>query len=99
MKVYNANRRGPRVVSPRSLLRCKHIFITQLEKDVSRYRVEVYDFVINKVLLTQQAFNENDLKRLCAYQIAAYKVPPEAIIRDKTPSEYLKEYNKKWELC
>lgn len=76
-----------RTVSKRTLLRHRHIFILTEEGD-GRKVVEVWDFFQNKAIISRIAHNDNDVQRYVSSWAKAYKVPPEAIIRDRDPKQY-----------
>jgi hypothetical protein len=92
-----------RTVSPRSLIRCKHIFITPDETG-KKFWVKLIDFTSGKtighsggrIVHVLKAYSENDIARFCRDWAVRFKVPPEAIIRGKTPEKYHEEYKETW---
>jgi hypothetical protein len=82
-----------RTVSQRTLLRHRHIFIRALED--GKTVVEVWDFDLNKAVISQIAQSPNDEVRYVSNWAKSHRVPPEAIIRDKTPKQYRDELERK----
>lgn len=82
-----------RTVSKRTLLRHKHIFIKAAEEE-GKTVVEVWDFALNKAVISQIAHTPNDEQRYLANWAKSHRVPPEAIIRDKNPQQYKAELEK-----
>jgi len=77
-------------VSKRSLLRYKHIFVGIVDES-GKTVVSVWDFVVNKAVISQVAHSPNDERRYVSNWAKSYRVPPEAIIRDKSPKQYREE--------
>lgn len=75
-------------VSPRTLLRHRHIFVNPHKELEGKDLVSVWDFSANKAVVSCVAHSENDKKRYVSNWAKSHRVPPEAIIVGEDPVQY-----------